>query len=322
MVMPGRKYPAAGGLYRYGFNGKEKDDEVVQYDYGFRIYDPRIVRFKSIDPLTKSYPWYTPYQFAGNMPIAAIDLDGLESKVVINTTSVDGTVLHLASENYIIQNSHLGVKFISDNSGPLGHGTYTVTYSSDGKSFKEDWIPDEGNSTNPFSIDGVSTERWGKYELNKTLTKVFEDRLNGRVIEKAAEDALVTKGFDEGQVQKDVSVLETDNVAFKGKFATFTDDATADNYTKNWETEDASKPHKSSNKAKVSGELNKSGVQVKVYDGATSRTDDVPNHIGFTKTSVVAHVIEAIKASVSSSTNIDRDNAETYKKSIEKPSSN
>ncbi|HPQ22500.1 MAG TPA: hypothetical protein PK147_11640, partial [Saprospiraceae bacterium] len=31
------------GSYRYGFNGKEKDDEVkgdgVQYDYGFRIYD-------------------------------------------------------------------------------------------------------------------------------------------------------------------------------------------------------------------------------------------------------------------------------------------
>jgi hypothetical protein len=32
----------------------------------------------SVDPLTQSYPWYTPYQFAGNVPIAAIDLDGLE----------------------------------------------------------------------------------------------------------------------------------------------------------------------------------------------------------------------------------------------------
>jgi hypothetical protein len=32
----------------------------------------------SIDPLTQSYPWYTPYQFAGNKPIVAIDLDGLE----------------------------------------------------------------------------------------------------------------------------------------------------------------------------------------------------------------------------------------------------
>jgi hypothetical protein len=33
--------------------------------------------------LAKDYPWYTPYQFAGNMPIWAVDLDGLEEKIVI-----------------------------------------------------------------------------------------------------------------------------------------------------------------------------------------------------------------------------------------------
>jgi len=79
--MPGRKF-TAGNEYRYGFNGKEKDNEVKgdgnQYDYGFRIYDPRIGKFLSVDPLFKSYPWYTPYQFAGNKPINSIDLDGLE----------------------------------------------------------------------------------------------------------------------------------------------------------------------------------------------------------------------------------------------------
>jgi len=68
--------------YRYGFNGKESDFEVSgwgnQYDYGFRIYNPRLGRFLSVDPLTQSYPWYTPYQFAGNMPIVFIDIDGLE----------------------------------------------------------------------------------------------------------------------------------------------------------------------------------------------------------------------------------------------------
>ena len=78
--------------YRYGFNGKEKDDEVknisgTQYDYGSRIYDPRLGKFLSIDPLTKSYPWYTPYQFAGNTPIQAKDLDGLEPKYTITEKS-------------------------------------------------------------------------------------------------------------------------------------------------------------------------------------------------------------------------------------------
>lgn len=67
----------------YGFNGKEMDNEVSgsgnQYDYGFRIYNPRIGRFLSTDPLYKSYPQLTPYQFSSNSPITNIDLDGLEA---------------------------------------------------------------------------------------------------------------------------------------------------------------------------------------------------------------------------------------------------
>jgi len=67
---------------RFGFNGKENDNEVKGYgnqqNYGMRIYDPRIGKFLSVDPLFKSYPWYTPYQFAGNKPISSIDMDGLE----------------------------------------------------------------------------------------------------------------------------------------------------------------------------------------------------------------------------------------------------
>ncbi|CAN5525888.1 hypothetical protein BH10BAC2_BH10BAC2_25230 [soil metagenome] len=81
MVTPGRSYSSGTG-YRYGFNGKENDNEVKgtgnQQDYGFRIYDPRLGRFLSVDPLNREYPWYTPYQFAGNKPISFIDRDGLE----------------------------------------------------------------------------------------------------------------------------------------------------------------------------------------------------------------------------------------------------
>lgn len=83
MDMPGRQYSSTNG-YRFGFNGKEKDnkDGVVQYDYGFRIYDPRLVRFKSVDPLTQSYPWNSPYSYAEGDMIRCIDLDGLEKYLV------------------------------------------------------------------------------------------------------------------------------------------------------------------------------------------------------------------------------------------------
>ncbi len=85
MSMPNRKY-TGGGSYRYGFNGKETDSETGIQDYGMRWYLPNIARFPSVDPLAKSYPWYTPYQFAGNTPILAVDLDGLE---ILNYNSLN-----------------------------------------------------------------------------------------------------------------------------------------------------------------------------------------------------------------------------------------
>lgn len=79
--MPNRTY-RANSSYRYGFNGKENDNEVKgegnQQDYGMRIYDPRLGRFLSEDPITEEYPQLSPYQFASNRPIDGIDQDGLE----------------------------------------------------------------------------------------------------------------------------------------------------------------------------------------------------------------------------------------------------
>ncbi|MGX5816614.1 RHS repeat domain-containing protein [Chitinophaga lutea] len=79
--VPGRSFRLAGG-YRYGFNGKENDNEVKgegnQQDYGMRVYDPRIGKFLSVDPLFKGYPWNSTYAYAENSPILYNDLDGLE----------------------------------------------------------------------------------------------------------------------------------------------------------------------------------------------------------------------------------------------------
>jgi RHS repeat-associated protein len=70
--------------------GKEEDKEwgsqMIQ-DYGFRIYNPTIGKFLSVDPLTKEYPELTTYQFASNTPIQAIDLDGLEAFFIHGTMS-------------------------------------------------------------------------------------------------------------------------------------------------------------------------------------------------------------------------------------------
>jgi RHS repeat-associated protein len=120
MLQPGRQFTASGAsAYRYGFNGKENDNEVkkdatashaniigAQQDYGMRIYDPRLGRFLSTDPLSSSYPWYTPYQFAGNKPIRFVDLDGMEE---FDPMSGENTDMRYSGIHNAITNTFLRV---------------------------------------------------------------------------------------------------------------------------------------------------------------------------------------------------------------------
>jgi RHS repeat-associated protein len=48
------------------------------YSYTFRMYDPRLVRWLSPDPIARQFPFYSPYQFAGNSPIRNVDIEGAE----------------------------------------------------------------------------------------------------------------------------------------------------------------------------------------------------------------------------------------------------
>ena len=80
LIMQGRTYQDS--VCRYGFNGKRKDNRygrIAKYNYGFRIYSPEDGVFLSVDPLTSKFSMLTPYQFASNTPIQAIDLDGKEA---------------------------------------------------------------------------------------------------------------------------------------------------------------------------------------------------------------------------------------------------
>jgi RHS repeat-associated protein len=66
--------------YRYGYNGKEKDDEIKgagnSYDYGARFYDPRVGRWLSRDALEAKYPSISTYTYVANSPLMAKDPDG------------------------------------------------------------------------------------------------------------------------------------------------------------------------------------------------------------------------------------------------------
>jgi RHS repeat-associated protein len=69
-----------GAGYRFAFNGKEKIDEINgagnDLDFGARIYDARLGRWMSVDPLFMKYPDLGSYSYCANKPITLCDPDG------------------------------------------------------------------------------------------------------------------------------------------------------------------------------------------------------------------------------------------------------
>ena len=152
--LPGRNYQS--NQYRYGFNGKENDNEIKgqgnQQDYGMRIYDPRLSRFLSVDPVSPKYPDLTPYQFASNNPIKFIDIDGLER---MNPAAKQPTGIT------VLGNATIPTGGIIDEKHFIKAGNYRLhgVTNSEGKQW---WIarkPEAGGYSDDFIVgtDAVST---------------------------------------------------------------------------------------------------------------------------------------------------------------------
>ena len=79
MQMVGRNHN--GGAYRYAFNGMEQDQEWSgdgnSYTTEFRMYDPRLGRWRSLDPLMNKFPDVSPYNAFANNPVFFVDPNGL-----------------------------------------------------------------------------------------------------------------------------------------------------------------------------------------------------------------------------------------------------
>ncbi len=77
-IMLGRDF--SGKKYRFGFGGYEGDNEILgqgnSYTTEFRQYDPRLGRWKSIDPATQKFPGESPYHALLNNPNIYTDRNG------------------------------------------------------------------------------------------------------------------------------------------------------------------------------------------------------------------------------------------------------
>jgi len=79
MLTVGRSW-SVGSEYRFGFNGMEKDDEIMGGDNCYttseRLYDPRIGRWIKPDLLEAEATSWTPYRYAFDNPLRFSDPDG------------------------------------------------------------------------------------------------------------------------------------------------------------------------------------------------------------------------------------------------------
>jgi RHS repeat-associated protein len=198
MQLPGRKYSIANTNYRYGFNGKENDNEVKgdgnQQDYGMRIYDPRLGRFLSVDPLFKEYPFYTPYQFAGNTPIRAFDLDGLEitfSDVWHNRASIVDWINDPGTWTQGAQNVNETVNPIYQ---AYGHGYEIVT----GNDFNTGQYKGRGKAT---ADAGVDVMMWATGEKVLGVFR-YENAVEKQVLKNASAMGQAEKSAVQSEAQK------------------------------------------------------------------------------------------------------------------------
>jgi len=175
--MPAKKYSIANTNYRYGFNGKENDNDIENgaQDYGMRIYDTRLGRFKSVDPITQKYPGLTPYQFASNRPIDGSDLDGLEytpkGRYGPNQIAVDQTSVKLYSNNpAIIQQTSARLEYERKQQ-------YFSTASNNYVSFLQQEINNTRTSDAGYNPDGTK-KGWLKFAENKTVNKLADNILS------------------------------------------------------------------------------------------------------------------------------------------------
>jgi hypothetical protein len=126
-----------------------------------RIYDPRLGKFLSVDPLTRDYPWNSTYAFAENSPIANIDLDGLEKYYYVLVKTNNKPILKLISK--IETREFAGIKYKPEES-------YTVFYGDKSFSFGDG----VGLNTSPFGYDSYK-EAFDAFVSNSDDKKWYTD---------------------------------------------------------------------------------------------------------------------------------------------------
>ena len=168
MLVPNRH--GSSNSYRYGFNGKEKDDELKgignSYDFGARMLDPRVGRWFAPDNAEKKYPDISTYSYCLNNPINLTDPDG-------NDPEPDPRVWFWWRKMILGTYAHLQLKAMSP----------TFVIRDWGDNWKAEYpIPFAGRADLVYTTFEGNVGVWelkpSSWETNPALSKIASNQIN------------------------------------------------------------------------------------------------------------------------------------------------
>jgi len=170
---------------RHLFNGMEHDMEVSgngnSYTTEFRQYDPRLGRWKSLDPLMAQFPWQSPYVVFDNNPIFYTDPLGLaaegggdEGEPVKKGSGEEIPLQGTFEEVQIIANKNPKTQQIKENV-LMSKGKYADSKYDGYRTSLEAYLKSRsliGENPNYSANDHINNyDRygWSKYDLNNVV---------------------------------------------------------------------------------------------------------------------------------------------------------
>lgn len=238
-----------GAKNNYLYNKKELQEELGQYDYGSRFYDPTIGRFLVIDKYAEKFQGLSTYQYAALDPIKNIDMNGdsvwttttsvKKGKDVYETrtTHITGKVISVASASSVSAsdlaaglNDKYNSQTATDSYKNKDGGTTHITYTMDAKFEGASSIKEVSKSDNLVAIvdkvEGKSASQLGGADatgLSERGGKVAYVQAGSgdlsTMTELAFHEVGHELGFDDAKVNNPADPMSYTGIAAKASFS-------------------------------------------------------------------------------------------------------
>ncbi|MEY4572495.1 MAG: hypothetical protein RLZ10_1735 [Bacteroidota bacterium] len=212
--LPNRTWSDANRGYRFGFNGKEKENDQ-DYFTEFRLYNPDLGRWISVDKLYKSF--INSYNAFSNSPIVKIDPNGLsdyytQSGEYLGSDGTDGTDIKIVTDAKVIETiKTTRITVTVDNTSTIEDETY-FTYNATVAESTYFTLPPYSDRQEISKIMETQTvnqryEVGGRGYLSSDRKESYHSRSkDGNEVKDQDLISLINKVFDESLVDENIEM--------------------------------------------------------------------------------------------------------------------